>query len=270
MSIILISSDVAETEATIAEKVAEEKEYAPLNRRFLNEVAGRYDIGPERLREVLENTPSLLRRMPARQWRYLLACIEAEVLTRLLADNTVCWGLFAHLYVQGVSHALRIRVLAGRQEAARIAEQKGILAQKAEKQTADAQKRRRNWSMAAYQEDEADPARYDLVISLDQIDLVEAVRTIVGASAYRKFQSMTYSTKCLTDLALAARVRAELLKSMADVSVQARDGSVVVSTRASSRQKRKKVETIKQLAGQVQGVGYVEVHAQNSLFKKTP
>ena len=71
-------------------------------------------------------------------------------------------------------------------------------------------------------------------------------------------------------LALAARVRAELLKSMADVSVQARDGSVVVSTRASSRQKRKKVETIKQLAGQVQGVGYVEVHAQNSLFKKTP
>lgn len=269
MSIIMISSDVSETEAMIAEKVAEEKGYAALDRRMLNEAAPRCGVSPERLKEALETTPSLLRRLSTRQWRYSLACIETEATDRLLADNIVCWGVAAHLYVNGVSHAMKIRVLTGKQEIARIAEQKGVSSQKVEKWAADGQKRRKAWSMAAFQEDESDPSRYDLVISLDQIDPVEAVRTIVGASEYRKFQSMTYSTKCLTDLALAARVRVELLKSMTDVSVQAKDGSVVISTRALNRQKRKKVEAIRQLAGQIPGVGYVEVHVQNNIFKKT-
>lgn len=270
MSIIIISSDVREIEEMIAEKVAEEKGYGRLDRRFLADVAARHQVDPGKLAEALESTPSLFKNLSTRQWRYLLACIEAEVLARMLADNLVCSGLAAHLYVTDISHAMKIRVLSGKGSGiAKVAEKRGISLEKAEKSREDDLARRKKWSQAAFNQDETDLSRYDLVISLDQIDPVEAVRTITGASEYRKFQVMTYSMKCLTDLALAAKVNAVLLKSMADVKVQARDGQVVVSTRASSRQKRKKIETIKEMAGNVDGVGYVEVHVKKNLLKET-
>ena len=270
MSIIIISSDVREIEEMIAGKVAEEKGYGRLDRRIINDVAARHQVEPGRLIEALETTPSLFRKLSSRQWRYYLSCIEADVLERLLADNLVCWGLAAHLYVTDISHAMKIRVLAGKSSGlAKIAEERGISLQRAETYRDDEMARWKKWSLAAFNQDETDLSRYDLVISLDQIDPVETVRTITGASEYRKFQVMTYSMKCLTDLALAAKVHAVLLKSMADVKVQARDGSVVVSTRASTRQKRKKTETIKALAGQVDGVGYVEVHVKKNFLKET-
>lgn len=77
---------------------------------------------------------------------------------------------------------------------------------------------------------------------------------------------MTYSLKCLADLALAAKVNAALLKSMSDVKAQARDGSVIVLTKALRPQKRKKIAAIKELAGNVEGVSYVEVHVKKNIL----
>ena len=268
MSIILISSDDRETEAIIAEKVAQEKGYDRLDRRFLKDIADRHDLNPDRLKEALTSTPSVLKKLAARQWRQDLACIEAEVLDRLLADNVVCCGLGAHVYVTGISHALKIRVQSGKEKKiADIAEQNAVSFEKAARWAARELENQKKWSLASFNVDETDLSRYDMVISLDQIDPVEAVRTITGASEYRKFQVMTYSMKCLNDLALAARVNVALLKSQTDVNVQARDGAVIVYVRTLRRQKRKTVETIKELAGRVDGVGYVEVHVNNSLKK---
>lgn len=268
MSIIILSSDDRETEGLIAEKVALEKGYDRLDRHFLSEVAAKHEMKPEKLAEALDSTPTVLGKLPVRHWRQYLACIEAEVLERMLADDLVCCGLAANLYVTGISHAMRVRVLAGKEKKITdIADQNAISIEKAEKLSVKALVRRKKWSLAAFGSDETDLSRYDMVINLDQIDPVEAVRTITGASEYRKFQVMTYSKKCLTDLALAARVNLELLKSMTDVKVQAKDGAVIVFVRTLRRQKRKTVETIKELASRVDGVSYVEVHVNNSLQK---
>lgn len=268
MSIILISSDDRETEAIIAEKVAQEKGYERLDSRFLKDIADRHDLNPDKLKEALTSTPSVLKKLAARQWRQALACIEAEVLDRLLVDNVVCCGLGAHLYVTGISHAMKIRVQSGKEKKiADIAEQNAVSFEKAARWAAKDLENQKKWSLTAFNTDETDLSRYDMVISLDQIDPVEAVRTITGASEYRKFQVMTYSMKCLNDLALAARVNVALLKSMTDVNVQARDGAVIVYVRTLRRQKRKTVETIKELAGRVDGVSYVEVHVNNRLKK---
>ena len=166
-----------------------------------------------------------------------------------------CWRIIssasrlsAHLYVIGIAHAMKVRILSD----------SGL--QKAGKDRTSEIQKRKKWSLAAYDYDETDLSKYDLVINLEQIDPVEAVKTIAGAAAYRQFQVMTYSMKCLSDLALAAKVGGILLQSMADVKVQARDGSVVVLTKARNRQKRKKIKTIKELAGTAGGVRYVEVH----------
>ena len=256
MSIIIISADTVEIEQSIAEKVARAMDYQLLDRRILADVAEKNQIDPGKLAEALETKPSLFKSLSSGQWRYLLACVEADVLDRLLADPIVCWGLSAHLYVTGVSHVLKVRVLSGDDP-------------QTEKGRENELQQRKKWSVAAYNYDETDLSRYDLVINLDQIDPAEAVKTITGAAQYRKFQVMTYSMKCLSDLALAAKVNVILLAAMTDISVQARDGSVIVETKAGSRQKRKKIETIKELAGDVGGVRYVEVHVKKNLLGVT-
>jgi len=235
MSIFIISSDAREIEENIAEKVAEAMGYTFLNRGTLAAVAAKYQIDAGKLSEAIETTPSLFKKLPARQWRYYLACVEADVLENLMADNIVCQGLAAHLYVTGVSHAMKVRVLSGNRRGIQaIVEKRGISLQKAEKWLATELLQRKKWSLAAYNYDETDLTRYDLVINLDQIDPAEAVKTITGAAEYRKFQVMTYSMKCLSDLALAAKVNSALLQSMEDIRVQARDGSVVVLTTISN------------------------------------
>lgn len=267
MSIIIISSDTREIEENIAKKVSEVLGYNLLDRTILADVAQKHQINPERLQEYMETTPSLFKSLSSKQWRYYLASIEAEVLEHLIQDNIVCCGLAAHLYVTGVSHALKVHVLSGSRECIEpIASRKEAPVQKTQKHLDNELQQRKKWSLSAYNCDETDLSKYDLVINLDQIDPAEAVKTITSAIEYRKFQVMTYSMKCLSNLALAAKVNVKLLESMSDVKVEARDGSVVVLTKASNSQKRKKIATIKELAGNIEGVSYVEVHVKKNIL----
>ena len=265
MPIIILSSDIMEEEKEIAEKIVRENGYRPLNRDILPEIEAKYHIDSGKLAETLDTVPSFLKQIVSNQWKYRLACIEAEVLTRLMEDNTVCWGLSAHLYVLGISHALKARVI-GHEKQEKITDMQNMRMKKAEKILDMEQAKRKKWSLAAYNRDDSDPALYDLIINLNQIDRGEAVYSIISASGYRKFQPITYSTKCLADLALAAKVRTSLLKSAPDVDVQARDGTVLVYTKAFKQNKLEKIKQIKELAGQIEGVGCVEVHVTKNLF----
>ena len=53
-----------------------------------------------------------------------------------------------------------------------------------------------------------------------------------------------------------------------DVTVTAEGTTVVVRTKALKREKRKKAENIRALAGQIPGVSYVEVHAARDIFRE--
>ena len=94
---------------------------------------------------------------------------------------------------------------------------------------AKAQASREQWSLSVFNQNESDPAFYDLVINLTQIDPDEAVNAVSQAVAYRKFTPNTYSIHSLADLALAAKVNAVLTQTQTDFSVNARDGRVVVT-----------------------------------------
>jgi cytidylate kinase len=268
MSIILISSEVMEVEQEIAQAVADALGYALLGPEILSDIAARYDLSADKLAAALLSNPSPLRREATKRWLRRLACIEAEVLEQLRSDNIVCWGLAAHLYVRGVSHALKVRLLLDEQQQAKqMAEAQGMTPAKALKRLLNEKRRRTQWSTAAFDHNEADPGMYDLVINLGQIDPDEAVKTMTAAVGYRKFQPMTYSMKRLAEDALAARVRAKLLTTMADVRVEASDGRVKVTSKAMRRDRQKKAAAIKAMAGEVEGVEFVEVHLINYVIR---
>jgi cytidylate kinase len=269
MPIIIISTETEQSARQIAPATAEALGYQCLGPEILADIAAECSVPQEKLAQALGKVQSKFKRMRAKTRSQLLALVEAAVLDRLTAGNIVCWGLAAHLYVQGVSHAVKVRLLANRgQQAEKTAAAQNIPVKRAEKAIQDAIRKQTQWSQSAYDQDESDPSMYDLVINLEQIDPDESVRTISGVAAYRKFKPMTYSIKTLAENALAAKVKTKLLDTMSDVRVQARDGKVVVTSKALKRERQKKAAAIKELAGQVPGVEFVEVHLINYVIRE--
>jgi len=268
MSIILISSDHYETGRAVAQQVAEATGYALLDREILGEVASESQIPEPKIRKALERSSATVG-FSAKVRNRALASIQAAVMERLLDDKVVCHGLAAHLYVLGVSHVLKIRILcSGDERTSRIAGERKVGIEKARKILKKQEAAEKRWSLDVFGRDETNPSQYDMVISLSQIEPDEAVNAIVETVSYRKFQSMTYSIKCLKDRELSIRVRLALMEKYNDVDVTADGATVVVRTKALRREKRKKTESIRALAGQIPGVSYVEVHAARDIFRQ--
>jgi|Deesub1362A_J573_1020465.scaffolds.fasta_scaffold03525_3 cytidylate kinase len=245
MPIIAISANHFELGGQIARQVAEALGYRFLGRELVEEVAREHSLAAAELRRTLEEPPNLFNR---RSRRRLLVHLQAACLERLQEDGAVCYGLGAHLYLTGISHALLVRILAEKPDPQEPARQR--------------------WAQEFFQKDENDPSLYDMVLSLASIEPKQAVEIICETAGYRKFQPMTYSRKCLQDRLLECRVHQRLMDQFPDVRVQASDGTVVVQLRGLKLDQRKKQRTVRDIARQVPGVEYVEVHVVRSFFDK--
>lgn len=269
MSSIIISSDSYEIGCGIAKETANALHYTCIDREeIFPMISAKSGVDRDKLQKALDGPPPLFGRS-AKMWRQLLAYIQEATLGQLLNDNVACHGLAAHLYVMGISHILKVRIITSEVERLKIlTSQRGISMDKAKKILKRQEKQHREWCLQAFQLDETDPSRYDMVISLSQISPEEAVKTITGAVGYQKFSPMTYSIKCLHDLELESRVRVGLIMQYPDAVVSARDGTVVVKAKALKRERRKKAVAIKELVGGIHGVDYVEVHFVNDIIRQ--
>ncbi len=266
MPIISISSDCGANVEALAHRVAEEADYRVLDRGFLSEVAEKHGVSRARLDDVLESGPGFLG-FGTRTKRRYLAMIQHAVLEELLKDRIVTLGLSAHLYVRGVSHFIRVRVLCDLEARARhLAEQEGCSIEKALRTVKLKDRRRLQWSLEFFDLDESDPALHDMLIDLREETEEQAVQRMCDALNSRSYQPITYSIKCLEDQALAARVRVALFDRFPDLTVKARGTTVFVATKAPPRHKHKKVAAIKEAAREVPGVDYVEVHLSPETF----
>lgn len=268
MSVVIISSDNEDKAREIAGRTAAVMGYSVLNREALNAVAAKYEIPMEKLHQALDELPSFMG-MSSKVRAQYLAYVEEAALTGLSVGDVVCHGLAAHLYVLGVSHVLKVRILADPEEQVRQIITRGkVSREKAVRHLKQRESLRKRWSRGAYGRDETDAALYDMVISLNQIDIQEAVGTIAETARYPRFRPMTYSIKCMKDKELATKVRGMLMAHYPDVRVRADGTTVVVETNALKREKRKRAEKIKELAGRIPGVDYVEVHVINDLLRQ--
>jgi hypothetical protein len=260
MSVVVISSDSYRMGRKIGEKSARALEYRYLDREILSAVAARYAIAEDKLVMALDEVPSFMG-ISAKLRDRCLAYIQEAVLGELLQDQVVCHGLAAHLYVHGVSHVLKVRILSG-------SGGRTDVSRRSRKKTDSREKFSRRWSLEAFKVDETDPSHYDLVINLNQIDVDEAVRIITDTVGHRRFKPMTYSLKCLRDWELGSRVRAALIEQFADVRVEADNGKVVVETGGLKRERQKKTAAVKALTEKIPGVKEVQVHIINDIFRQ--
>jgi cytidylate kinase len=268
MTIIAISSDSYRMGRETGEKAAKRLGYRYLDRELLKDISSGSGITEEKLLKALEKTPSALG-MSARDQAVYLAHIERNVVAEFLKDNVVCHGLAAHLYVLGVSHVLKVRVLSNPQDlGSELAQGKVLSREVMDKLIRRNENARKRWSLKAFSLDETDPSNYDMVISLNKIEMNEAVKSIAEAAGYKKFKAMSYSLKCLKDEEIAAEARTILFPRFPDAQVRANGPTVVVITKGMKREKQKKALMIKEMVGKIPGVNFVEVHVVNDILRQ--
>ncbi len=230
MSIITISRGSYSHGRDVAKKLAEKLGYQCISREILLRASEHFNIPEIKLLRAVHDPPSILERLTYGKERYV-AYIRETLMQYFEMDNVVYHGLAGHLFVQGISHALKVRIIADLDD--RIMEEmrrEGVSAEKAHNTLIKDDEARRKWSHYLYGLDSADPNLYDMILYIKSITLDYAVEIIANTVGLPCFQPTPESRKAMHTLFLAARVQRGLMSDMPSAKVDVDEGEIVVTT----------------------------------------
>lgn len=261
MAIITISRGSFSKGKEVAEKVAGLLGYECISREILLEASEQFNIPEIKLERALHDAPSILQHFTYGKERYL-AYITAAFLERVHQGNVVYHGLAGQFLLRGVSHVLKVRILADVEDRLALEMEREQLSR--EKALARLQKddqERRQWSLHLFGEDTWNPSVYDLVLHVHKLNVDNIVDIICNTARLKQFQATPQSQRTLDNMLLAARVRAKLVRSYPMAQTSASDGIVTVDARFNLTEEPELARKIKEMAQQVPGVKEVRMHA---------
>ncbi len=233
MGIIAISRGSFSGGEALARGVAEQLGYRCVSREVILEAGWAYGQPAEKLLSAMEKRPSLWERAIGRRRTYL-TYVQAALCEHAQGGNLVYHGYLGHMLLPGVSHVLRVRVIADMEYRIRAAMQQQRLGREAARQYIErVDKERRQWTQFLYDVDWNDPRLYDLVVNLSRIPLPAACPLVIQVMRSEAFQPTAASVRAMQDLVLSSRVAAELARDprTASAHLQVRtDGGVVIVT----------------------------------------
>lgn len=254
MSIVTISRGSFSYGKEVAEKLAEKLGYACISREIILEASKHFNIPEIKLSRAIHDSPSILDRLTYGKERYVTYFREA-LLHHLQKDNVVYHGLAGHFFVPGISHVLKVRILADLED--RVAEEmrrEHLSAQEARAILKKDDEERYRWSFHLYGIDNRDPSLYDLVIHINSITTDAAVDIIQCTLTLPRFRTTPESQKAMNDLLLAAQVQAALVNEMPSARVEVRNGELVVSLGVAWGEGKKLIAKVDQIVDEVGGV----------------
>jgi cytidylate kinase len=232
MAVITISRGSFSKGKQVAESVARKLGYQCVSRDIVLEASREYNIPEIKLMRAIHDAPSIFKVRQGKE-KYI-AYIRSALLRHFSQDNVVYHGLAGHFFISGISHAVKIRILADiedrvREEMAR----EGVSREEALNVIKKDDDQRRRWSRDLYGIDTWDAGLYDLVIHTRALTTEDAANLISQTARLPQFATTPKSRKAMADLTLAAKIKAALIDIRFDIDVQADDGAVVVQTEAS-------------------------------------
>jgi cytidylate kinase len=271
MTIVTVSGLSFSASMEISRAVADRLELEYVDDEMIcNEAAERFQSDREKLHKAFYEAPSW-RSMSGSVRKRLVALLVATAAERFLTGNVVHRGNYGYMLVQGIAHALKVRVKADMSDrVARRAEREQCTPSEAEKRLRNDDKHRLSLAKEVFGTDDDDEKRFDLVVDASQMSPRNAAELIVEISRQKRYQPMTYSLACMRNVELAHRVRAALIDLDVDIDVQADGGKLRVRTRDSGRGTNKRVEEIRQRAMALDGVEHVDVVAIKDIFNGAP
>lgn len=188
---------------------------------------------------------------------------RAALIRRAREGNFVYHGFAGHLLLPGVSHVLRVRIIAGMEYRilAAMAEL-GFKRDRAVAMIKDMDEESMKRALALYGVRWNDPSLYNVVLNLDQLSTESAVKIVLAMAQLAEFQPTGESLRAFENLALGSRVWAALAMDertrRADVRVVSEDGVVTITGNVGSE---KALAALPLVANGVEGVKEVRCEA---------
>ena len=262
MAIVTISRGSYSKGQEVAEKLARRLGYECISRDVILEASREFNVPEVKLVRAIHDAPSILDRIGYGKEKYI-AFIEDEILKHFRKDNVVYCGLAGHFFVDDVTHALKVRIVADLDERVRNeADREAISRKEALRILQSDDEERRKWSTHLYGIDTRNPELYDLFIHIKKLTTDDAVHVICGTLALDCFKTSPESQQYVEDLALAAEVKAELVNLEPDIDVVASEGKVQVHTAALLTRERDVRKDIEVVARSIEGVKELTVGAK--------
>ncbi|MEW6670955.1 MAG: cytidylate kinase-like family protein [Thermodesulfobacteriota bacterium] len=269
MKIITISTDRYTKGTEIAEKVAQKMGFECVSREVILSASKEYGVPEMTLLKAVKDAPTILDMFSRERQRYM-TYIKAVVADYMLKHDIVYHGLVGHPIIRGVSHVLKVRIIANLEDRIRLEmERENVSEEKARKLIANLDEQQKKWGKAVYGIDVTNPIFYDLIINVGHIgadDTEDAVETIIDTAGHKKFHPNTYSINCLKNIALSCRVKAALIEKDAKVEVKSDKGNVFVFTKTMKRKNQKQSLAFKEEIMKIEGVEHVEVYSDNKSY----
>ncbi|MFC1929314.1 AAA family ATPase [Chloroflexota bacterium] len=262
MAIITISRGSYSRGKEIAEKVAEKLGYECISRDALIEASEQFNIPEIKLIRAIQDAPSILERFGYSKEKYM-TYFQVALLRHVKKDNVVYHGLAGHFLLEGISHALKVRIISDMEDRVALEmERENISQREAEHILKGDDEQRREWSRYLYGIDTADASLYDLLLHIKNLTVDNAVTIICHTVKLPDFQTTAQSQKVLEDYLLAAEVKAALIDIKPDINISASDGLVLVKTKARMSEDERLFQDIKGIGESIPGVKelHINVH----------
>lgn len=263
MAIITISRGTFSGGEALAKAIAGQLRYRCLGREAILESAREYGVPIDDLRAVMESPPSLWERVVGDRATYLVYFRAALCATAQQGD-LVYHGHVGHLLLPGISHVLRVRVVAEIEYRLQAVMQEQRCGRPEAQAYIDRMDRERaRWIRFLFDVDWEDPHLYDLILHLDRMTLATACDTVCRLVGRPEYQPTPASRQALHDLGLASHVEAVLMRDprtqSATLRVLATEGSLTITGVAWSPGA---VEAVPEVARKVGGVTEVRASIQ--------
>ena len=263
MAIITISRGSYSKGKEVAEKVAQKLGYQCYAREVILRASKEFNIPEIKLVKAIHDAPSILEKFSYGKEKFI-AYFQAALLQCLVRDNVVYHGLAGHFYVRGVSHVLKVRIIADVKDRIQaFMDREKISYESAVALLNKDDIERQKWSQNLYGIDTNDPILYDLVIRVRKMSVDDAVDVICHAVGLKTFKTTFESQKAMEDLVLASEVKTTLLELKPDIQVFVRDGVVTLGASAQIMKAPDLVREMEKITDSIPGVKSVNIKSSH-------
>jgi cytidylate kinase len=218
MAIITISRGTFAGGQKLAETLAKRLGYRTVSREYLYQtVLEQYGLQYDELMQFLEEAPTLRamcagerqdRASVGERRRQLFTAVRASLCELVKDDNVVYHGYAGHLLLPGVSHVVRVRLIAPRPKRIEMAMARETLSRAdASRKIDQVDGERARWTQAFFGVNWGDPLLFDIVINLENVGIDEATELLEAIAKLPRFRATEESLASMREL--AARSKAE-------------------------------------------------------------
>jgi len=228
MAIITISRGSYSRGKEVAEELAKRLGYECVSRDILLAASEEFNIPEIRLVKALHDAPSVLERFSHGRERFI-SYFCSSFYNHVIKDNVVYHGLGGHFFLQGISHVLKVRIIASIED--RVKEEmkrENCSADEARYSLKKDDDERRRWGMHLYGKDTKDCGLYDMVFHINVLSVDDVVGILQKTIKKEKFKATAESREKLEMRTMLANIHAKIVNISPRASVELDNGTVLL------------------------------------------